>query len=186
MVLRSSIVHRLCLVISTHRLCPCLPLRSAREVISELDTLAGGCVLCHETDFQRGGFGPRTIMLCDQVGSTVSPARTAPAVHAIAWGVAHKARLPKLAVRCAGFLWSTWVAQGKLSPTHPAGIVRALLPALQCEREFHVGCLKKCGKCDLDAVPEGECHGGRGGAVRPPPPPPPPPRPHRSLPLLQL
>lgn len=65
----------------------------AREVISELDTLAGGCVLCHETDFQRGGFGPRTIMLCDQ-----------------------------------------------------------------CEREFHVGCLKKCGKCDLDAVPEGEWH----------------------------
>lgn len=41
--------------------------RSAREVISELDTLAGGCVLCHEVDFQRGGFGPRTIMLCDQV-----------------------------------------------------------------------------------------------------------------------
>lgn len=40
---------------------------SAREVISELDTLAGGCVLCHEVDFQRGGFGPRTIMLCDQV-----------------------------------------------------------------------------------------------------------------------
>lgn len=63
----------------------------AREVISELDTLAGGCVLCHEVDFQRGGFGPRTIMLCDQ-----------------------------------------------------------------CEREFHVGCLKKCGKCELDAVPEGD------------------------------
>jgi hypothetical protein len=60
-------------------------------VISELDTLAGGCVLCHEVDFQRGGFGPRTIMLCDQ-----------------------------------------------------------------CEREFHVGCLKKCGTCELEAVPEGE------------------------------
>lgn len=27
---------------------------------------------------------------------------------------------------------------------------------MQCEREFHVGCLKKCGKCELDAVPEGE------------------------------
>jgi hypothetical protein len=53
--------------------------------------MAGGCVLCHEVDFQRGGFGPRTIMLCDQ-----------------------------------------------------------------CEREFHVGCLKKCGKAELDAVPEGE------------------------------
>jgi hypothetical protein len=58
-------------------------------------------VLCHEVDFQRGGFGPRTIMLCDQ-----------------------------------------------------------------CEREFHVGCLKKCGTCELEAVPEGEqtagieCGGG--------------------------
>jgi len=69
-------------------------------VVSELDTLAGGCVLCHEVDFQRGGFGPRTIMLCDQ-----------------------------------------------------------------CEREFHVGCLKKCGKCELDAVPEGERVGGAGGVA---------------------
>jgi hypothetical protein len=54
--------------------------------------MAGGCVLCHELDFQRGGFGPRTIMLCDQ-----------------------------------------------------------------CEREFHVGCLRKCGVADLEAVPEGGC-----------------------------
>jgi hypothetical protein len=73
---------------------PDSPPRSAREVVSELDTLAGGCVLCHEVDFQRGGFGPRTIMLCDQ-----------------------------------------------------------------CEREFHVGCLSKCGVADLDAVPEGEPRG---------------------------
>ena len=48
-------------------------------------------MLCHEVDFQRGGFGPRTIMLCDQ-----------------------------------------------------------------CEREFHVGCLKKCGKAELQAIPDGE------------------------------
>ena len=72
---------------------PCFRYRccSAREVVSELDSLAGGCVLCHEVDFQRGGFGPRTIMLCDQ-----------------------------------------------------------------CEREFHVGCLKKCGKAELQAIPDGE------------------------------
>lgn len=62
-----------------------------REVINELDTVAGGCVLCHEVDFQRGGFGPRTVLFCDQ-----------------------------------------------------------------CEREFHVGCLKAAGKCDLQAVPEGD------------------------------
>lgn len=42
-------------------------------MISELDTLAGGCVLCHEVDFQRGGFGPRTIMLCDQVSTHAIP-----------------------------------------------------------------------------------------------------------------
>lgn len=30
------------------------------------DGATGGCVLCHEPDFQRGGFGPRTIMICDQ------------------------------------------------------------------------------------------------------------------------
>ena len=51
--------------------------RSARDVISELDTLAGGCVLCHEVDFQRGGFGPRTIMLCDQVGGGAGAAAAA-------------------------------------------------------------------------------------------------------------
>lgn len=65
-----------------------------REVINELDTLAGGCCLCHEVDFQRGGFGPRTILFCDQ-----------------------------------------------------------------CEREFHVGCLKAAGTADLQAVPEGEWGG---------------------------
>lgn len=26
----------------------------------------GGCVLCHDPEFQRGEFGPRTMMLCDQ------------------------------------------------------------------------------------------------------------------------
>ncbi len=65
-------------------------------MINELDTVAGGCVLCHEVDFQRGGFGPRTVLFCDQ-----------------------------------------------------------------CEREFHVGCLKKAGKCDLQEVPEGN-KSGRG------------------------
>lgn len=27
---------------------------------------SGGCVLCHDPEFQRGEFGPRTMMLCDQ------------------------------------------------------------------------------------------------------------------------
>ena len=27
---------------------------------------AGGCVLCHDPEFQKGAFGPRTMMLCDQ------------------------------------------------------------------------------------------------------------------------
>lgn len=52
-------------------------------------------------------------------GQHTQPARTAPAVHAIAWGVPHEARRSKLAVRCTGFVWSTWVAQSKLS--HSSG-----------------------------------------------------------------
>ena len=31
-----------------------------------LDSLSGGCVLCREPDFQRGEFGPRTVIYCDQ------------------------------------------------------------------------------------------------------------------------
>jgi GNAT superfamily N-acetyltransferase len=37
----------------------------AREILGDLDTLCGGCVLCRETDFQKD-FGPRTIMICEQ------------------------------------------------------------------------------------------------------------------------
>ena len=28
--------------------------------------MAGGCVLCDSPDFQRGGFGERTMIICDQ------------------------------------------------------------------------------------------------------------------------
>lgn len=66
---------------------------SCREVVSELDTLAGGCVLCQEVDFQRGPLGPRTIIICDQ-----------------------------------------------------------------CEREFHVGCLRREGLAALEALPQGDWH----------------------------
>jgi len=31
-----------------------------------IDSLSGGCVLCREPDFQRGEFGPRTVIYCDQ------------------------------------------------------------------------------------------------------------------------
>jgi len=30
------------------------------------DLIPGGCVLCHRADFQLAGFGPRTIIICDQ------------------------------------------------------------------------------------------------------------------------
>lgn len=49
-----------------------------------------GCVLCGTTDFLRGAFGERTMLLCDQ-----------------------------------------------------------------CEREFHVGCLRSSGRCVLESIPEG-------------------------------
>lgn len=52
---------------------------------------AGGCALCASPDFQRDGFGPNTVLICDQ-----------------------------------------------------------------CEREFHVGCLKQADMADLQALPEGE------------------------------
>jgi hypothetical protein len=33
--------------------------------VHDTDTLGAGCVLCHQTDFLRGAFGERTILLCD-------------------------------------------------------------------------------------------------------------------------
>ena len=36
------------------------------DIYSDLDALAGGCTFCREPDFQKGEFGPRTIMICDQ------------------------------------------------------------------------------------------------------------------------
>jgi hypothetical protein len=58
--------------------------------VTALDVVAGGCTLCGSPDFERGGFGARTMIICDQ-----------------------------------------------------------------CEREFHIGCLKAAGRCDLDKLPEG-------------------------------
>jgi len=37
-----------------------------QRLLADLDTLAGGCVLCHCADFVRHVFGPRTMLLCDQ------------------------------------------------------------------------------------------------------------------------
>lgn len=68
-------------------LCRCV------EVLAALESVAGGCMLCASPDFEREGFGPRTMIICDQ-----------------------------------------------------------------CEREFHVGCLKDAGKAELDSLPEGEFH----------------------------
>lgn len=65
--------------------------RQCQALLSELDIVAGGCVLCHCSDFMREGFGPRTILICDQ-----------------------------------------------------------------CEREFHVGCLKKHHDICLKSLPDDE------------------------------
>lgn len=54
------------------------------------EEVGAGCVLCGTTDFLRGAFGERTMLLCDQ-----------------------------------------------------------------CEREFHVGCLRSSGRCVLESIPEG-------------------------------
>ena len=62
-----------------------------QALLSDVDLVAGGCVLCHCSDFMREGFGPRTILICDQ-----------------------------------------------------------------CEREFHVGCLKKHHGICLKSLPDAE------------------------------
>ena len=36
------------------------------DVYNDLDALTGGCIFCREPDFQKGDFGSRTIMICDQ------------------------------------------------------------------------------------------------------------------------
>lgn len=36
------------------------------DIYSDLDALTGGCTFCREPDFQKGDFGSRTIMICDQ------------------------------------------------------------------------------------------------------------------------
>lgn len=59
--------------------------------IEEPDTGLGGCVLCASPEFERDGFGDRTVIICDQ-----------------------------------------------------------------CEREFHVGCLRSSGRADLHELPEGD------------------------------
>eukprot|EP00850_Spirogloea_muscicola_P006159 SM000029S10454 [mRNA] locus=s29:203685:210571:- [translate_table: standard] len=60
-----------------------------RRLLNELENVGGGCVICRCTDFTKGAFGERTIMLCDQ-----------------------------------------------------------------CEREFHVGCLRDQDMADLRELPE--------------------------------
>ncbi len=64
--------------------------RRCTELLTALDVVAGGCTLCGSPDFERGGFGARTMIICDQ-----------------------------------------------------------------CEREFHIGCLKNACHCELDKLPEG-------------------------------
>ncbi|MCO5608307.1 hypothetical protein L7F22_062513 [Adiantum nelumboides] len=61
------------------------------RVVKASESTIGGCVFCKNGDFQKSGFGPKTIMLCDQ-----------------------------------------------------------------CEREFHVGCMKERGVADLQELPAGE------------------------------
>ena len=35
---------------------------------------------------------------------------------------------------------------------------RTMILCDQCEREFHVGCLRREGRCDLTQLPTGTCH----------------------------
>jgi hypothetical protein len=37
-----------------------------QRLLADLDSMQGGCVLCRHSDFQAEGFGPRTVLLCDQ------------------------------------------------------------------------------------------------------------------------
>ena len=37
-----------------------------QRLLADLDCIAGGCVLCRCSDFLKDGFGPRTIIICDQ------------------------------------------------------------------------------------------------------------------------
>jgi len=37
-----------------------------QRLLADLDALQGGCCLCKRPDFQAEGFGPRTVLLCDQ------------------------------------------------------------------------------------------------------------------------
>ncbi|KAH9326064.1 hypothetical protein KI387_006242, partial [Taxus chinensis] len=67
------------------------PSNRCTRVVKAPEKTIGGCVLCRIEDFNKFGFGDRTVMLCDQ-----------------------------------------------------------------CEKEFHVGCLRDCGMADLKELPEGE------------------------------
>jgi len=82
---RSTITHP-----PTHPPHP-LPPDSEPELITDPTGQGAGCVLCKASDFLRGGFGDRTIMICDT-----------------------------------------------------------------CEREFHVDCLRRAGRCDLTELPAGD------------------------------
>ncbi|XP_057860467.2 uncharacterized protein LOC131069144 [Cryptomeria japonica] len=67
------------------------PSNRCTRVVKAPEKTIGGCVLCRIEDFNKSGFGDRTVMLCDQ-----------------------------------------------------------------CEKEFHVGCLRDHGMADLKELPEGE------------------------------
>jgi hypothetical protein len=68
----------------------------AAQAVADAAAAAGGCVLCQSPDFLRDGFGPRTMIICDQcerefhVGCLASTGR------------AHLSELPEGAARPAG------------------------------------------------------------------------------------
>ncbi|MCI29867.1 chromodomain-helicase-DNA-binding protein, partial [Trifolium medium] len=41
-------------------------IRIVKDIEAEIGGCAGGCALCRGSDFSRSGFGPRTIIICDQ------------------------------------------------------------------------------------------------------------------------
>lgn len=77
------------------------------------------CFICRGYDFSKSGFGPRTVILCDQV-----------------------------------------LFMASLIDLNVESYTLNIVSFLQCEKEYHVGCLKKCKIADLKVCtsPEGSSY----------------------------
>ncbi|KAK3175548.1 hypothetical protein Dsin_033196 [Dipteronia sinensis] len=101
------------------------------RIVKSPDIELGGCVLCRGRDFCRSGFGSRTVMLCDQVFSLFLLLLLLFFIFVLVW---------------------TW-CRSRINCL--VSLLNDML-FLQCEREYHVGCLKENGMEDLKELPEGK------------------------------